>query len=314
MRQLVIVSFTITALLTTVNASVRAQTPAPAPQAPAPGAQMPAPATPDAAREEWSSTQHSMRIGGRTVNYVAKAGTTTIRNEEGEITGLMYCVSYTHAEGCQAAARVRSRFSSMADPGRRRCGCTWGPSGPSAWSPPTANTRRPAPYPVVDNSETLLDRTDLVFIDAMGTGFSRIAGKGTEKDFYGVDGDADAFAQFITTWLSRNGRWNSPKFIIGESYGTFRAAVVANILQQRGVHLNGLNLLSMVLDLSTITFGAGDDRSYIFYLPSYAAVAWYHKALPTQPASLEKWAGRGAPICRHRLRGGTDEGISTHGG
>ena len=85
----------------------------------------------------------------------------------------------------------------------------------------------PAPYPIVDNQETLLHRTDLVFIDAMGTGFSRIAGRGTERDFYGVDEDAAAFAQFITTWLSRNGRWNSPKFVIGESYGTYRAAVVS---------------------------------------------------------------------------------------
>ena len=144
----------------------------------------------------------------------------------------------------------------------------------------------PAPYAIVDNSETILHRTDPVFIDAMGTGFSRIAGKGKESDFYGVDADGASFAQFITTWLSRNGRWNSPKYIIGESYGTFRGAVVANMLQQRGVHLNGLNLLSMVLDLSTITFAPGDDRPYIYYLPSYAAVAWYHEALASRPASL----------------------------
>ena len=145
----------------------------------------------------------------------------------------------------------------------------------------------PAPYPVVDNAETILHKSDLVFIDAMGTGFSRITGRGTERDFYGVDEDAAAFAQFIITWMSRNGRWQSPKFLIGESYGTFRSAVVANVLQQRGVHLNGVDLVSMVFDLSTLTFAPGDDRPYIYYLPSYAAVAWYHRVLPNRPAALE---------------------------
>ncbi len=162
-----------------------------------------------------------------------------------------------------------------------------GSVGPARVVTPSDNQfAPPAPYTMVNNQETLLHRSDLIFIDAMGTGFSRIAGRGTERDFYGVDEDANAFAQFITTWLSRNGRWNSPKFIIGESYGTFRGAVVANVLHQRGVHLNGLNLLSMVLDLSSITFGAGDDRPYIYYLPSYAAVAWYHGVLQNKPASL----------------------------
>ena len=292
MRQLFIVSFTITALLTTASASLRAQPPAPAPPPPAPGAQMPAPSThaqpPEAAPEEWSTTRHSMRVGGRTIPYVAKAGTTAIRSEEGEVTGLMYSVSYTHAEAPGSSTRPVT-FLFNGGPGSASMWLHMGSVGPKRVVTTNGEYTRPAPYPVIDNSETLLDRTDLVFIDAMGTGFSRIAGKGTEKDFYGVDADANAFAQFITTWLSRNGRWNSPKFIIGESYGTFRAAVVANILQQRGVHLNGLNLLSMVLDLSTITFGAGDDRAYINYLPSYAAVAWYHKALPNRPASLDKW-------------------------
>jgi carboxypeptidase C (cathepsin A) len=145
----------------------------------------------------------------------------------------------------------------------------------------------PAPYDIVDNAESLLDKTDLVFIDAMGTGYSRIVGKGTDKDFYGVDEDAAAFAQFINTYVSRNGRWNSPKFLIGESYGTFRSAVVGNLLQQRySMHLNGIDLISSVLDLSTLTFAPGDDRAYIYYLPSYAAVAWYHKALKNRPADL----------------------------
>jgi carboxypeptidase C (cathepsin A) len=148
----------------------------------------------------------------------------------------------------------------------------------------------PAPYKLVDNAESLLDKTDLVFIDAMGTGYSRAAGKATERDFYGVDEDAAAFGQFIATYVSRNDRWNSPKFLIGESYGTFRSAVLGNLLQNRyTMHLNGIALISSVLDLATLTFAPGDDRPYIFYLPSYAAVAWYHKALKTHPASLPEF-------------------------
>ena len=145
----------------------------------------------------------------------------------------------------------------------------------------------PAPYKLVDNGESLLDKTDLVFIDTMGTGYSHAVCKAQEKDFWGVDEDVEAFAQFIVTYLSRNDRWNSPKFLIGESYGTFRSAALGNYLQQRdSVHLNGIVLISSVLDLSTITFPPGDDRSFVYYLPSYAAVAWYHKVLKDRPADL----------------------------
>jgi carboxypeptidase C (cathepsin A) len=126
-----------------------------------------------------------------------------------------------------------------------------------------------------------------VFIDAMGTGYSHAVCKAENKDFYGVDEDVDAFAQFIVTYLSRNGRWNSPKFLIGESYGTFRSAALGNYLQNHDtVHLNGIVLISSVLDLSSLTFSPGDDRPYIFYLPSYAATAWYHKVLKDRPADL----------------------------
>ena len=239
-------------------------------------------------QEEWSTTRGSIKVGGDTIPYSANAGTTAIKNDEGELTGLMYSVSYVRSDLSDRSARPVA-FLFNGGPGSASMWLHMGSVGPKRVVTTNGQYTPPAPYAIVDNSETLLHRTDLVFIDAMGTGFSRIAGKGTEKDFYGVDADANAFAQFITTWLSRNGRWNSPKFIIGESYGTFRGAVVANVLQQRGVHLNGLNLLSMVLDLSTITFGPGDDRPYVFYLPSYAAVAWYHQALPNRPAALEPW-------------------------
>src|SRR5262249_47701690 len=142
----------------------------------------------------------------------------------------------------------------------------------------------PAPYKLVDKNQSLLGKTHLVFIDAMGTGYSPAVCEAQAKDFFGIDEDVEAFGQFIVTYLSRNDRWNSPKFLIGESYGTFRSAALGNYLQNHdSVHLNGIVLISSVLDLSTLTFSPGDDRPYLFYLPSYAAVAWDHKVLKNRP-------------------------------
>jgi carboxypeptidase C (cathepsin A) len=250
----------------------------PQPQQQSPGAPPPA--------EEWSATQHSLKLGAQSIPYTANAGTTLLKNDAGDPIGLMYSASYVRSDVTDKSTRPVS-FLFNGGPGSASMWLHMGSVGPKRVVTTNGVYTPPAPYSIVDNQETLLHRSDLVFIDAMGTGFSRIAGRGTERDFYGVDEDAAAFTQFITTWLSRNGRWNSPKFIIGESYGTYRAAVVSNLLQQRGVHLNGVDLLSMVLDLSTITFAPGDDRPYIYYLPSYAAVAWYHKTLANRPASLE---------------------------
>jgi carboxypeptidase C (cathepsin A) len=162
-----------------------------------------------------------------------------------------------------------------------------GAFGPKRVSTVDGRFTPPAPYKLVDNTETLLDKTDLVFIDAMGTGYSHATCKGQEKDFYGIDEDVEAFGQFIETYLNRNDRWNSPKFLIGESYGTFRSAALGNYLQNHyTVHLNGIALISSVLDISSLSFLPGDDRSYIYYLPSYAAVAWYHKVLKDRPADV----------------------------
>ncbi len=150
-----------------------------------------------------------------------------------------------------------------------------------------------APYTLVDNAYSLLDATDMVFIDAPGTGFSRIAGKDKEKAFWGVDPDAHAFSQFILGFLSRYGRWNSPKYLFGESYGTPRSAVVVNELETtENVDFNGVILLSQILnfDLSADgpEFNPGTDEAYIVTLPTFAATAWYHNRLPgDKPADLE---------------------------
>jgi carboxypeptidase C (cathepsin A) len=257
----------------------------------APDGHAPEGKTPDkcdekATKEESSVTDHSIKIGGQTIPYKATASTTLLKNDKGDPTGLLYSVAYTRSDVKDLSTRPVS-FLYNGGPGSATMWLHLGAFGPRrAWTVDGSFTP-PAPYKLVDNGESLLDKTDLVFIDMMGTGYGHAVCKAQEKDFWGIDEDVEAFAQFIVTYLSRNDRWNSPKFLIGESYGTFRSAALGNYLQQRdSVHLNGICLISSVLDLSTITFPTGDDRSYVYYLPSYAAVAWYHKVLKDRPADL----------------------------
>ncbi len=236
--------------------------------------------------EEVSVTDHTIHIGNQDIPYKATAGTTMLRNDAGDPTGLMYSVAYTRSDVKDFSTRPISFFYN-GGPGSASMWLHMGAFGPRRVWTPDAQFTSPAPYKLVDNGETLLDKTDMVFIDAMGTGYSHAAGRGQERDFYGVDEDMAAFGQFINTYINRNNRWNSPKFLMGESYGTFRSAAVGNYLQSRyTMHLNGIVLISSVLDLSTISFAPGDDRVYVYYLPSYAAVAWYHKALKNRPANL----------------------------
>ncbi len=241
---------------------------------------------PAASKEESSITEHSIKIGGQTISYKAAASTTLLKNDKGEPTGLMYSAAYTRSDVKDLSARPVS-FLYNGGPGSATMWLHMGAFGPRRAYTVDGTFTPPAPYKLVDNTETLLDKTDLVFIDAMGTGYSHAVCKAENKDFYGIDEDVEAFAQFIVTYLSRNGRWNSPKFLIGESYGTFRSAALGNYLQSRDtVHLNGIVLISSVLDLSSLTFAPGDDRPFIYYLPSYAATAWYHKVLKDRPADL----------------------------
>jgi carboxypeptidase C (cathepsin A) len=149
-----------------------------------------------------------------------------------------------------------------------------------------------APYRRVDNDASLLPESDLVFIDAPSTGFGHLRGADKEKAFFGVDQDAHAFANFIEQFLSRHGRWNSPKYLFGESYGTTRSAVLANVLQEeKAIDLNGVILLSQILSFDDSAddpeFNPSVDQPYALALPTYAATAWYHKRLPNQPATLE---------------------------
>ncbi|MBV8604836.1 MAG: peptidase S10 [Pelomonas sp.] len=180
-----------------------------------------------------------------------------------------------------------------------------GPGSASLWlhmgafGPVRVNTAEdthtaPAPYRLSPNEASLLDVADLVFIDAPGTGFGRLLGKDKEKAFFGVDADARAFGRFVDQFLTQYGRWNSPKYLLGESYGTMRSAALARVLiEQHSIDLNGVILLSQVLNLAHLVdapqLAPDDTMAYVLALPSYAAVAWYHKALPQQPAALEPW-------------------------
>jgi carboxypeptidase C (cathepsin A) len=149
-----------------------------------------------------------------------------------------------------------------------------------------------APYKLIDNPYTLLDVSDVVFIDMPGTGFGRLIGKDPEKAFWGIDEDGNAFARFIARFITKYNRWNSPKFIFGESYGTTRSAVLVDILENsHSLDINGVILLSQIFNFTTDIDGPqgnpGVDLPYVLGLPTYAATAWYHKKLPTQPAALE---------------------------
>jgi carboxypeptidase C (cathepsin A) len=149
------------------------------------------------------------------------------------------------------------------------------------------------PYQIAPNAYCLLDAADLVFIDAPGTGYSRIEGKDAAKAFYGIDGDAAAFDRFIRRFLTKFNRWNSPKFLFGESYGTTRDAILSRVLQQHGVDLNGVVFLSQILSFDNSADGSdsnpGTENGFFLALPSFAATAWFHHKVPNQPATLEPW-------------------------
>ena len=273
-------------ILVLFGQAARVAAQAPEREAKAPEAKPAEKCDPATAKEESSVTEHTIKIGGQTIPYKATASTTLLKNEKGDSTGLMYSAAYTRSDVKDLSTRPVS-FLYNGGPGSATMWLHLGAFGPRRAYTVDGTFTPPAPYKLVDNPESLLDKTDLVFIDAMGTGYSHAVCKAENKDFYGIDEDVEAFAQFIVTYLSRNGRWNSPKFLIGESYGTFRSAALGNFLQSRDtVHLNGIVLISSVLDLSSLTFSPGDDRPFIFYLPSYAATAWYHKILKDRPADL----------------------------
>ncbi|HMD06158.1 MAG TPA: hypothetical protein VKH63_01390, partial [Candidatus Acidoferrum sp.] len=227
-----------------------------------------------APKEESSVTDHSIKIGSQTIPYKATAATILLKNEKDEPIALLYSTAYTRSDVKDPSTRPIA-FVYNGGPGSASVWLHMGSFSPKRVVTVNADATPPAPYKLVDNVNCLLDKTDLVFVDPVGTGFSHAVGKAQDKDFWGVDQDVKSLAQFINTYVSRNNRWNSPKFLIGESYGTFRSAALSNYLQSHdGMDFNGIVLISSVLDLGTISFNPGEDMPYVFYLPSYAATAW----------------------------------------
>jgi carboxypeptidase C (cathepsin A) len=240
-------------------------------------------------KEESSVTDHSIKLGGQTVPYKATAGTILLKNDKDEPEALVYYTAYASSDVKDQAQRPLA-FLYNGGPGSSSIWLHMGSFGPKRVSTVNAGVTPPAPYKLEDNPNCLLDKADLVFIDPVGTGFSKAVGKAQNKDFWGVDQDAKSLAKFVQSYVTRNNRWNSPKFLIGESYGTFRNAVLANTLQQNhGLYLNGLVMVSSVWDLGTISFYPGIDLSYILYFPSYVATAWYHRALKDRPDNLDSF-------------------------
>lgn len=244
-------------------------------------AKAPASTTP-APKETKSVTQGSVVVNGQTIKYTATAGTIILHDEKNQPTASMFYVAYTK-DGTEAKTRPLT-FVYNGGPGSSSVWLEMGSFGPVRVEVSDAQATPPPPYGIVPNQYSLLDKSDLVFIDMVGSGYSRLVGKGEGKDFWGVDQDVASFGQFIQRYISANNRWNSPKYLLGESYGTTRSANLADWLQENGVALNGVVLQSTILNYGDTM--PGTDLEYITYLPSYAAIAWYHNKLPNKPAEL----------------------------
>ncbi len=247
----------------------------------------PAPPIP---KERTVVTAHAATIGGALVHYKAIAGTILLRDEHDQPTASVFYHAYV-ATGLGDSARRPVTFSYNGGPGGSSALVDVGAFGPRTVVTANAAQSLPPPYKMVDNNDSILDKTDLVFVDAVGTGFSRLVGKGTAKDYYGVDQDGDAFEQFVRRYITTNERWNSPKFLLGESYGTTRCAVLAKKLEDNGIAVSGVTLMSTVLDFSTLGGSNGDDTRYWAYLPTFAASAAFHDKLPHAPTDLTAFLG-----------------------
>jgi carboxypeptidase C (cathepsin A) len=288
--------------------------PAPSLADDAPAAKKPAAETTPPAPAE-VTTQGAVDAGGQHILYEAVAGTLTVGatdEQDAQIgadgkplpdseaalakdpkdappTAQMFYVAY-FKKGEKSGSRPITFFYN-GGPGSSTVWLHMGSLGPKHVATPGDQHAAPAPYKLLDNADTLLDTSDLVFIDMPGTGFGRLYGKDKEKAFWGIDEDAAAFGRFILRFLGKYDRWNSPKYIFGESYGTTRSSVLSKILEDKSVDLNGVILLSQIFNFTADIDGPrqnpGIDLPYVLALPTYAATAAYHHKLPQQPAALE---------------------------
>ncbi len=253
------------------------------------------------------TTSHTLTIGRRKLAYTATTGRIVLRKEvlsDGAFDGHLpkaevFVTAYT-ADGADPAERPVT-FAFNGGPGSSSVWLHLGLLGPRRVDSGDAGDLTPPPYRLTDNPETLLAHSDLVFIDPVSTGYSRAVKGEKPADYHGFTHDIESVAEVIRLWTSRNGRWMSPKFLAGESYGSTRAAGLAAHLQERyGMYLNGVMLISSVLEFGTLEFVPGNDLPYVLYLPTYAAVAHYHGKHGDRPlaevlAEAEEFASREYP-------------------
>ena len=232
--------------------------------------------------EKSSTTEHSVTIGGERIGYTATAATLVLRTEEGDPQASVFHISYLR-KGVDDPGRRPVTFSFNGGPGSSSVWLHLGILGPRVVAMDEEGRALPPPYELVENPSSLLDVTDLVFIDPVSTGFSRSAPGVEAQEFHGVEEDVESVGAFIRRWVSEHGRWESPKYLIGESYGTTRAANLVDHLQDRhGMYFNGVMLVSSILNFQTARFDVGNDLPYILFLPTYTATAWYHGRLPEE--------------------------------
>jgi carboxypeptidase C (cathepsin A) len=237
--------------------------------------------------EKRSVTTHEVTLAGTRVRYVATASTSFLRSpDDDEPRASVFTVSYV-LEGGDASRPVTFCFNG--GPGSSSVWLHLGMLGPRRAAFPDPEHPPPPPYRREDNDASILDVSDLVFIDPVGTGYSRALGETKAAEYHGIKGDLESVADFVRLWVTRNQRWNSPKLLLGESYGGTRAGALAPMLQDAGMTLNGVVLVSPALDFATLEFMPGHDLPYVLYLPSYAATAAYHGALADKPKDLAKF-------------------------
>jgi carboxypeptidase C (cathepsin A) len=237
--------------------------------------------------EKPSVTHHEIQLGGRALRYTATAGYMPMKDENGKLKANIFYVAYVRDGG---GARRPVTYTFNGGPGSSSVWLHMGLVGPKRVLMADDGQPLPPPYRLVDNEATWLAFTDVVFIDPVTTGYSRPAAGEKPEQFHGVEEDVQWVGDFIRLWTTRNGRWASPKFLAGESYGTTRAAGLSGYLQERhGMYLNGIVLMSTILNFETADFNVGNDLPYVTFFPTYTTTAWYYKKLaPELQANFQK--------------------------
>src|SRR5712675_1442270 len=245
-------------------------------------------------------THHSITVSGKELHYTATVGMMPLKNREGETEARIFFMAYTLNDPDSRTRRPLT-FSFNGGPGSASVWLHMGAIGPKRVRMQQNGMMPPPPYQLVDNEQTWLDQTDLVFIDPVGTGYSRAVKRDQTRKFLGLRGDIESVGEFIRLYLGRYERWSSPLFMVGESYGTTRAAGLSGYLVEHVIAFNGIMLISSILNFQTTDSSPGNDLPYVLFLPTYASAAWYHKRLGPDlqqdfnklHSEVEQWAAGG---------------------